>query len=118
MDPEVTQIACAGLNDMQVGDKTLTVRTALSAGGILPPDFAQNNMAGSNHNPNQYHHAMNQNVVGTTMMQAATSAPSVDPNVDTILAQLQKHQALPMQIVPSVPLGSPSRIIVLLNMVF
>ncbi|OQS07802.1 splicing factor U2af large subunit [Thraustotheca clavata] len=103
MDPDITQTACAGLNDMQIGDKTLTVRTALTAGGLYPPDM----------------HLMgpNQPVTTTTMMQAATSSNPLLPNVDPILQQLQKHQAMPLQIVPSVPLGAPSRIIVLLNMV-
>ncbi|KDO24583.1 hypothetical protein SPRG_10114 [Saprolegnia parasitica CBS 223.65] len=107
MDPEVTQVACAGLNDMQIGDKTLTVRTALTAGGLYPPDHP--------HAPPQQ--LGNPGVTTTTMMQAATSSNPLLLNVDPILQQLQKHQAMPLQIVPSVPLGAPSRIIVLLNMV-
>ncbi|RHY23624.1 hypothetical protein DYB32_009700 [Aphanomyces invadans] len=76
LDPNITQIACAGLNDMQVGDKILTVRTALSAGGLYPPSF----------NP-------------------STGASDNQP------------LAIPMAIVPSIPLGQPSRVLVLLNMV-
>lgn len=103
MDPEVTQVACAGLNDMQIGDKTLTVRTALTAGGLYPPELQIMQEP--------------QPVTTTTMMQAATSSNPLLPNVDPILQQLQKHQSQQLQIVPSVPLGAPSRIIVLLNMV-
>ncbi|OQR86675.1 splicing factor U2af large subunit [Achlya hypogyna] len=108
MDPDVTQVACAGLNDMQIGDKTLTVRTALTAGGLYPPDHEHNMQAAPQ---------TSAGVTTTTMMQAATSSNPLLPNVDPILQQLQKHQAMPLQIVPSVPLGAPSRIIVLLNMV-
>ncbi|ETV77526.1 hypothetical protein, variant [Aphanomyces astaci] len=69
LDPAITQIACAGLNDMQVGDKILTVRTAQTAGGLFPPQF--------------------------------------DPLTGTE----------PLAVVPSAPLGQPSRVLVLLNMV-
>jgi splicing factor U2AF subunit len=37
VNPECTRIACEGLNDMQIGDKNLTVRIAAASSSVAPP---------------------------------------------------------------------------------
>ncbi|KAF4134065.1 RNA recognition motif-containing protein [Phytophthora infestans] len=85
MDINVTDAACIGLNDMQLGDKTLTVRRAMS-----------------------------QENAKAVASAAGTVNTGLEMGLDPSLAAMQ---AMSMAGIPSVPLGTPSRVIVLLNMV-
>ncbi|OWZ22168.1 Splicing factor U2AF [Phytophthora megakarya] len=85
MDINVTDAACLGLNDMRLGDKTLTVRRAMS-----------------------------QENAKAVASAAGTVNTGLEMGLDPSLAAMQ---AMSMAGIPSVPLGTPSRVIVLLNMV-
>ncbi|CAI5723966.1 unnamed protein product [Peronospora destructor] len=85
MDINVTDAACIGLNDMRLGDKTLTVRRAMS-----------------------------QENAKAVASAAGTVNTGLELGLDPSRAAMQ---AMTMAGIPSVPLGSPSRVIVLLNMV-
>lgn len=83
LDPSSTDAACVGLNEMKLGDKTLTVRRAMTQEHTKPG-------AGGNGGLD----------MGLNAQHAAMQAMN--------LAGLG---------VPSGPLGTPSRVVVLLNMV-
>ncbi|KAG3174715.1 hypothetical protein PI126_g211 [Phytophthora idaei] len=85
MDINVTDAACLGLNDMRLGDKTLTVRRAMS-----------------------------QENAKAVASAAGTVNTGLEMGLDPSLAAMQ---AMSMAGIPSVPLGTPSRVVVLLNMV-
>ncbi|CAH0477301.1 unnamed protein product [Peronospora belbahrii] len=85
MDINVTDAACVGLNDMRLGDKTLTVRRAMS-----------------------------QENAKAVASAAGTVNTGLELGLDPSRAAMQ---AMTMAGIPSVPLGNPSRVIVLLNMV-
>jgi splicing factor U2AF subunit len=85
MDINVTDAACIGLNDMRLGDKTLTVRRAMS-----------------------------QENAKAVASAAGTVNTGLEMGLDPSRAAMQ---AMSLAGIPSVPLGAPSRIIVLLNMV-
>ncbi|CAI5726312.1 hypothetical protein KXD40_001923 [Peronospora effusa] len=85
MDINVTDAACIGLNDMRLGDKTLTVRRAMS-----------------------------QENAKAVASAAGTVNTGLELGLDPSRAAIQ---AMTMAGIPSVPLGTPSRVIVLLNMV-
>lgn len=87
MDQSVTDAACIGLNDMKLGDKTLTVRRAMS-----------------------------QENAKAVASAAGTVNSGLEMGIDPSQAALQAMAMAGLGI-PSVPLGSPSRVIVLLNMV-
>ncbi|TMW55104.1 hypothetical protein Poli38472_013866 [Pythium oligandrum] len=89
LDPNVTDAACIGLNDMKLGDKTLTVRRAMS----------QEN--------------------AKAVASAAGSVNSgLSMGLDPTTAALQTISMAGFGLgIPSAPLGNPSRVIVLLNMV-
>lgn len=85
MDINVTDAACIGLNDMRLGDKTLTVRRAMS-----------------------------QENAKAVASAAGTVNTGLEMGLDPSRAAMQ---AMSLAGIPSVPLGTPSRVIVLLNMV-
>uniref|UniRef100_A0AAV1VLN5 Splicing factor U2AF subunit n=1 Tax=Peronospora matthiolae TaxID=2874970 RepID=A0AAV1VLN5_9STRA len=85
MDINVTDAACIGLNDMRLGDKTLTVRRAMS-----------------------------QENAKAVASAAGTVNTGLEMGLDPSRAAMQ---AITLAGIPSVPLGIPSRVIVLLNMV-
>ncbi|KAE9361817.1 hypothetical protein PF008_g675 [Phytophthora fragariae] len=85
MDINVTDAACLGLNDMRLGDKTLTVRRAMS-----------------------------QENAKAVASAAGTVNTGLEMGLDPSRAALQ---AMSLAGIPSLPLGAPSRVIVLLNMV-
>ncbi|KAG7400568.1 hypothetical protein PHYBOEH_005091 [Phytophthora boehmeriae] len=85
MDINVTDAACLGLNDMRLGDKTLTVRRAMS-----------------------------QENAKAVASAAGTVNTGLEMGLDPSRAAMQ---AMSLAGIPSVPLGPPSRVIVLLNMV-
>ncbi|KAL3673425.1 hypothetical protein V7S43_001137 [Phytophthora oleae] len=85
MDINVTDAACLGLNDMRLGDKTLTVRRAMS-----------------------------QENAKAVASAAGTVNTGLELGLDPSRAAMQ---AMSMAGIPSLPLGTPSRVIVLLNMV-
>ncbi|RLN66262.1 hypothetical protein BBP00_00002334 [Phytophthora kernoviae] len=84
-DINVTDAACLGLNDMRLGDKTLTVRRAMS-----------------------------QENAKAVASAAGTVNTGLEMGLDPSRAAMQ---AMSLAGIPSVPLGPPSRVIVLLNMV-
>lgn len=85
MDINVTDAACLGLNDMRLGDKTLTVRRAMS-----------------------------QENAKAVASAAGTVNTGLEMGLDPSRAAMQ---AMSLAGIPSLPLGTPSRVIVLLNMV-
>lgn len=89
LDPNSTDAACLGLNEMKLGDKTLTVRRAMT------PEY-QNRAAGG---------------------ASGAGAHAHNPGVE--MASQAALQALSMAGLggPSGPSGLPSRVVVLLNMV-
>ncbi|DBA04481.1 TPA: hypothetical protein N0F65_010077 [Lagenidium giganteum] len=89
LDASMTDAACIGLNDMKVGDKTLTVRRAMSQENARAAAGA----AGS--------------------VNSALSM-GIDPSRAAMQAMSMAGIGLG---IPSIPLGNPSRVVVLLNMV-
>lgn len=89
LDPSVTDAACAGLNDMKLGDKTLTVRRAMSQESARA-------------------------VAGAAGSVNSALSMGLDPSQAAMQAISMAGIGLG---IPSVPLGNPSRVVVLLNMV-
>ncbi|KAF1322425.1 Splicing factor u2af large, partial [Globisporangium splendens] len=87
VDINVTDSACLGLNDMKLGDKTLTVRRAMS-----------------------------QENAKAVASAAGTVNSGLEMGLNPSHAALQAMNLAGFGI-PSMPLGTPSRVIVLLNMV-
>lgn len=87
MDLAVTDAACLGLNGMTLGDKTLTVRRAMS-----------------------------QENAKAVASAAGTVNSGLEMGLDPSLAAMQVMSLAGLGI-PSAPAGTPSRVIVLLNMV-
>ncbi|CEG50284.1 splicing factor u2af large [Plasmopara halstedii] len=85
MDVNVTDAACLGLNDMRLGDKTLTVRRAMS-----------------------------QENAKAVASAAGTVNTGLELGLDPSQAAMQ---AMSLAGITSVPLGPPTRVIVLHNMV-
>lgn len=87
MDLNVTDAACLGLNGMKLGDKTLTVRRAMS-----------------------------QENAKAVASAAGTVNSGLEMGLDPSQAAMQVMSMAGLGI-PSTPLGPPSRVLVLLNMV-
>lgn len=87
MDSSNTDSACLGLNDMKLGDKTLTVRRAMS-----------------------------QENAKAVASAAGTVNSGLEMGMNPSHAALQTITMAGLGI-PSIPLGTPSRVVVLLNMV-
>jgi splicing factor U2AF subunit len=88
MDPSVTDAACAGLNDMKLGDKTLTVRRAMTSEGAK-----------------------------LVASYSGTVNSGLEMGLDPAQAAMHAMSMAGIGGIPSIPIGDPSRVIVLLNMV-
>lgn len=87
LEPNSTDLACLGLNDMKLGDKTLTVRRAMS-----------------------------QENAKAVASAAGTVNSGLEMGLNPSHAALQAITMAGLGI-PSIPLGTPSRVVILLNMV-